>query len=98
MTRIPSPAGGTSRPTRELTVDKLPRSVLHSLVSDIPGPENETDADRLARCNAQLAQVLGYKPRSTAEAMLAVRCVMFRALAKETIRDAARPGRPPTTP
>ena len=97
MTVIPWPTGGKSRQTRELVVDPLPQAVLHSLVSDIPGPKNEPEADRLVRFKLQLAEVLGYRPRNVVEAMSAVHCIILRLLAEDANRDAARPGRSPTT-
>ena len=96
MTIIPWPSGKSRRPVK-LVVDPLPQAVLHSLVRDIPGPKNETEAGRAARFEAQLVEVLNYKPRNAGEAMLAVDCVMLRRFAKGTNRDAARPGRLPTT-
>jgi hypothetical protein len=96
MTVIPWPRGKSRRPVK-LVVDPLPQAVLHSLVRDIPGPKNETEAHRTARFEVQLIEVLDYKPRNAAEAMLAVNCIMLRPFAKGTNRDAARPGRPPMT-
>jgi hypothetical protein len=84
-------------PTRKLVVDPLPRAVLHSLVSGIPGPGNETEADGTARFQTQLAEVLGYNPRNAGEAMLAVQRIVLRLLSKDTNRDAARASRPATT-
>ena len=88
MSVISLPPGGKSR----RTVDPLPRSVLHSLISDIPGPKNETEAERVVRFDAQLGEVLGYGPRNSAEAMLAIHCILLKLLAKDTLRDANEPG------
>lgn len=77
--------------TRKLIVDPLPQAVLHSLVGDLPGPKHETDTERAARFKVQLAEVLSYKPRDSAEAMIAAHCVMLRLLAEDAHRDAARP-------
>jgi hypothetical protein len=93
MTIIPwPPTGKRRRPksTRKLIVDPLPPAVLGSLVADLPGPRDETDAERANRYDAQLAEVVGYQPRDTAEAMLATHCVMLRLLAEDAHRDAAR--------
>lgn len=98
MTILPWPAAHTPRrprATRKLIVDPLPRSVLHSLVADLPGPKDETDADRAARFEAQLAEVLSYNPRDSADAMIATHCVMLRLLAEDGHRDAVRPNRDP---
>jgi hypothetical protein len=76
------------QPTRKLIVDPLPQSVLHQMVADLPGPEDETDAARTARFAAQLAEVLSFDPRNSAEAMLATQCVMLRLLAEHDHRDA----------
>jgi hypothetical protein len=96
MTILPWPADSNQRrptPDRELIVDPLPQKILHSLVSDLPGPRGETETERAARFQAQLAEVLSYKPRNSAEAMLATHCVMLRLLADDSRRDTARPNR-----
>jgi hypothetical protein len=95
MTVLPWPAAATSRrprSTRKMIVDPLPQPILHSLVSGIPGPRDETDVQKSARYDAQLAEVLSYQPRNSAEAMLATHCVLYRLLAEDAQRDAARPG------
>jgi hypothetical protein len=94
MTILPWPTGHTPRrprSTRKLIVDPLPQSVLHSLVADLPGPKDETETERSARFEAQLAEVLGYAPRDSADAMLATQCVLLRLLAEDGHRDASRP-------
>jgi hypothetical protein len=94
MTILPWPIDHTTRrprSTRKLIVDPLPQSVLHSLVADLPGPKDETEAERSARFQAQLAEVLGYAPRDSADAMLATQCVLLRLLAEDAHRDASRP-------
>jgi hypothetical protein len=92
---IPSwpPAGKPPRAssTRGLSVDPLPRSILHSLVSDLPGPSDETPSMRALRFQSQMAEVLNFKPRDSFEAMIACQCVMLRPLAEESRRDAVRP-------
>jgi hypothetical protein len=98
MTIIPWPTGAKPRRTRaarKLIVDPLPQSVLNSLVSDLPGPQGETAPERAARFEAQLAEVLAFNPRDTADAMLATQCVLMRLLARDTHRDATRPGLTP---
>ncbi len=100
MTVLPWPTDLFSRrprPARKLIVDPLPQSVLHQLVADLPGPKHETDAERAARFDAQLAEVLSYKPRNAADAMLATHCVMLRLLAEDCHRD-ANDARAPTPP
>ncbi len=100
MTTSRRPAGDAScRPRRhpKLVVDPAPGSVLHSIVSNLPGPKNETEAQRAARFKLQLAQVLSFDPRDSADAMLAAHCVLLRLVAEDTHRDAARPGLAPAT-
>jgi hypothetical protein len=74
--------------TRKLIVDPLPKTVLHQLVADLPGPKDETDAARAARFEAQLAEVLSYNPRNAAEAMLATHCILMRLVADDARGDA----------
>jgi hypothetical protein len=91
MTVLPWPADLFSRrpkPVRKLIVDPLPQSVLHQLVADLPGPKHETDAERAARFETQLAELLRYKPRDAADAMIAAHCLMLRLLAEDCHRDA----------
>lgn len=98
MTLLPWPAGRVrhrSAKPRELIVDPLPKTVLHTLVSDIPGPPGETGAARATRFEAQLAEVLAFNPRDSVEAMLAVQCVVLRLVAEDAHRDAARPNLTP---
>jgi hypothetical protein len=71
----------------------LPLSVLHQLVADIPGPRGETGAERASRFAAQLAEVLTYNPRNSAEAMIATHCILLRLLAEDAHRDSVRPHR-----
>jgi hypothetical protein len=85
------------RPTRSgpdlvgnFLVDPLPKSVLHQLVADLPGPKDETETARAARFEAQLAEVLSYRPRNAAEAMLATHCILFRLVADDARADASR--------
>ena len=98
MTVLPWPAGRAPRrsstPRAEIA-DPSPGTVLHTLVSDIPGPRGETAPERAARFEAQLAEVLSYTPRDAVEAMLAVQCVVLRLVTEDAQRDAARPGLPP---
>lgn len=98
MTILPFPAGRTPRralkPRRQI-VDPLPQAILRSLVSDIPGPPGETDAERAARFEAQLAEVLALNPRDMVEAMLATQSVLMRLVRDATRRDAAQPDQPP---
>jgi hypothetical protein len=86
--------GGRRRPKlpRKMIVDPLPSSVLHNLVGDLPGPKDETEVARATRFEAQLAEVLSFNPRNSAEAMMATHCVLLRLLAEDTHRDAVRPG------
>jgi hypothetical protein len=94
MTILPWPANRPSRrprSTRDLIVDPLPLSVLHSIVSNLPGPKSETEPRRAVRFEAQLAEVLSYKPRNSADAMLATHCIMLGLMAEDMHRDAARP-------
>jgi hypothetical protein len=100
MIILPWPAGPTPRrakSTRGLIVDPLPQSVLHQLVSDLPGPKHETEAARAARFDAQMAELLSYNPRNSAEAMLATHCILLRLLAEDAHRDASRPNPDPAT-
>jgi hypothetical protein len=80
---------------RKLIVDPLPRSVIHSLVSDLPGPKYETELQRAVRFEAQLAELLSYNPRDAAEAMIAAQCILLRLLAEDSHRDANRPNLDP---
>jgi hypothetical protein len=82
---------------REPETEALPRSVLHSLVADLPGPVGETEAERLTRFVAQLAEVLSYRPRDAADVMLASHCIMLGMLAAAAHRDATRSGVAPHT-
>jgi hypothetical protein len=68
----------------------LPQSVLHHLVANIPGPTGETEAARAARFEAQLAEVLNYRPRNAAEAMLATQCILMRLVGDHARADAER--------
>jgi hypothetical protein len=95
VTILPWPTAGKPRRARKLIVDPLPRPVLHSFVSGLPGPKDESEAERAVRFEAQLAEVLSYKPRNSAEAMMATHCIMLRLLAEDTHRDAARPSLSP---
>ncbi len=93
MTILPWPADSNQRrpkTDRELIVDPLPQKILHSMVSDLPGPSGETETQRAARFQTQLAEVLSYKPRNSAEAMLATHCVMLRLLAGDSRCATAR--------
>jgi hypothetical protein len=95
MTVLPWPPDPNHRPQkspRKLIIDPLPQSILHSFVADLPGPKDETETARAARFEAQLAEVLTYNPRDSAEAMMATHCVVLRLLADDSRRDAARPG------
>ena len=95
MTVLPWPAGHKShraKAPRKMIVDPLPQSVLHSLVRDLPGPKGETEEQRALRFDAQLAEVMTYKPRDSAEAMLATHCIVLRLMAEDCYRDAARTG------
>jgi hypothetical protein len=91
MTVLPWPTTHHPKSPRKLVVDPLPQSVLHQLVSDLPGPKHETETERTARFDAHLAEVLSYHPRDSADAMLACQCVMLRLLAEDCHRDASRP-------
>jgi hypothetical protein len=84
------PAPNQSGSVRTLIVDSLPQEVLHQMVADLPGPRDETDAARAARFEAQLAEVLSYKPRNAAEAMLATHCILLRLVADDARLDALR--------
>jgi hypothetical protein len=92
MTVLPWPKDSKGRPEKRWAPpipDTLPKGVLHSMVANIPGPRNETAADRANRFQVQLAEVLSYGPRNAAEAMLAMHCVMMTVVAEESYRDAA---------
>jgi hypothetical protein len=78
------------RPNRNLIVDPLPTALLHSIVANLPGPKNETESQRNVRFEAQLAEVLNYNPRNSADAMLATHCIMMRLLAEDARQDAAQ--------
>ena len=94
MTILPWPPVGKpprAGSTRGLSVNPLPRSILHSLVSNLPGQSDETPAMRALRFQSQRAEVLAFKPRDSFEAMMACHCVMLRPLAEESRRDAVRP-------
>ena len=98
MTILPWPPDAnrrSPRSSRKLIVDPLPQSILHGLVNDLPGPEDETETARAARFDAQLAEVLSYNPRNSAEAMIATHCVLLGLLAADSHRDAVRPGLAP---
>jgi hypothetical protein len=94
MTVLPWPADPKSRQSkapRKMLVDPLPQSVLHALVRDLPGQRGETEPERAARFDAQLAEAMSYQPRNTAEAMMATHCIVLRLMAEDSLRDAARP-------
>src|SRR5579864_4079644 len=96
MTVIRWPIERRPRPTtpaRNLVVDPLPEKILHTMVADIPGPRNETEAERAARFDAQLAEVLSHKPRDAFEVMLVTQAIMMRLVAEDAHRDAVRQGR-----
>jgi hypothetical protein len=84
------PAQGGPDLVGNFVVHPLPQSVLHQLVADLPGPNDETEASRAARFEAQLAEVLSYRPRNAAEAMLATHCILFRLVADDARADASR--------
>jgi hypothetical protein len=84
------PAPGQTGSTRKLIADSLPTEVLHQMVADLPGPRDETGAARAARFEAQLAEVLSYKPRNVAEAMLATHCILLRLVADDARLDVLR--------
>jgi hypothetical protein len=86
-------ASATNRPKslRKLIVDPFPQSVLHQLVAHLPGPKHETETERATRFDAQLAEVLSYHPRDSADALLAGQCILLRLLAEDCHRDANRP-------
>ena len=92
MTILPWPADKPRRrkSSRKLIVDPLPQSILHSFVNDMPGPKGETDAERAARFDRQLAELLSYHPRDAADAMIATHCMMLRMLGEDSRRDAER--------
>ena len=89
-TRLANLARRLPGPTHNRNVDRLPQSVLHHLVADIPGPKGETEAARVARFEAQLAEVLSYRPRNGAEAMLATQCMLMRLVGDHARVDAER--------
>jgi hypothetical protein len=78
------------RANRNLIVDPLPTALLHSMVANLPGPKHETEPQRAVRFEAQLAEVLSYDPRNSADAMLATHCTMMRLLADDARQDAAQ--------
>jgi hypothetical protein len=78
------------RKTSKVVVDPLPEAILRAFVADIPGPKNETEAERADRFETQLAEVLSYKPRDSADAMMATHCVLLRLVAEDARRDANR--------
>jgi hypothetical protein len=93
MSVLPWPADQKTRrqkSTRKMIVDPLPQSILNGFVSDIPGPKGETEAERAARFERQMAEIMSYNPRNAAEAMMATHCIVLRLLAADTHRDAAR--------
>jgi hypothetical protein len=79
-----------AKPSPERISNRLPRLVLDHLVSELPGPPNETEAERAVRNDAQRAEVLGFRPRDTVEAMLATHCMMLGMVAEDASRNAAR--------
>jgi hypothetical protein len=91
MTVLTWPKSLPPKAARKLIVDPLPQSVLHQMVSDLPGPKDETPAEQAARFKVQLAEVLSYNPRNTADAMIATQCILLRLMAEDSHRDAARP-------
>ncbi len=94
MTIVPWPSGDQRRrpeQDQELIVDPLPKAILHGLVADLPGPKGETEAERAIRFEAQLAEVLRYNPRNSAEAMLATQCILLRLMLADSRHDAGRP-------
>jgi hypothetical protein len=95
MTVLTWPQAATRRPAkslRKMIIDPLPKSVLHHFVNEIPGPKDETETERAARFEVQLAEVLSFHPRDAAEAMMATKCVLLRLVAEDCHRDAVRPG------
>jgi len=72
--------------------DSLPKTVLHSLVRDLPGPKGESEEQRALRFADQLAEVMTYNPRDSVEAMIAIQCVTLRLMAEDCYRDAGRVG------
>jgi hypothetical protein len=99
MSIVPWPPRKPRRPkkTPELIVDPLPDAIVRAFVADIPGPKNETEAERAARFATQLTEVLSYKPRDSADAMMATHCVLLRLVAEDARRDANRAGVAPQT-
>jgi hypothetical protein len=73
-----------------MIIDPLPQPVLHMLVSDMPGPPNETKAERDARFQRQLAEVMAYEPRTAVEAMLAIQAIAMHMLHDDCSREAQR--------
>ena len=74
------PTGRSTKSIREQILDPLPVAVLHSLVAGLPGPKDETAAERAVRFDAQLAEVLSHNPRDSVEAMIATQTVVLRLL------------------
>jgi hypothetical protein len=81
------PSGKARRRRKPLTGPP----VLDSLVTGLPGPNDETDVERAARFEAQMAAVLTLGPRDVTEAMIAVQSVVLGQLADPT-RQAVHPG------
>jgi hypothetical protein len=82
-----------SRRPRDLTakpvVDRLPEAVLDKLAEDIPGPKHETVAGRADRIAMRRTEILSYRPRDTAEAMLATQCIILGMLMAYALGDTA---------
>jgi hypothetical protein len=93
MTILPWPTKPQHQPrptNRKMIIDPLPRPVLDMLVSAMPGRGKETKAERDARFQRQLAEVMAYQPRTALEAMLAIQCIAMRMMCEDASRDARR--------
>jgi len=90
MPILPFPPDRRATKPRRLIVDPLPKEVLDHLVGRLPSWKDETAAERAARIADHTAEVMSYKPRNSADAMMAVQCIALRHLAEACERDAAR--------
>jgi hypothetical protein len=70
-------------------VERLPEAVLDKLAADIPSPKHETAAERADRLAMRRTEILSYRPRNAAEAMLATQCIILGMLMAYALGDTA---------
>jgi hypothetical protein len=90
MTIIPWPGKRHRvKAPRQFTAIRLPEAVLDSFAADIPGPKSETPAEHAINHAAHRKEILSYRPRDAAEAMLATQCILLGLVTADAKRDAA---------